>query len=283
MLALGITRLIEPSETAAGSSSQVVIIPVANAASTILPDIALPVTANYRNIGPQMQNPENMQLTLPTKENVRLQENGRIDAQFFSTTVFVGDSITQGLPRYLPYSNYCAYIGASPRSIYSGQLQQKEDGTEEDPMQAILNYAPENIYILLGTNALVSLSVEAVAAYYAEMIDTFKAQLPEDVDIYIQSVTPVMAGYTYTFNPSDIPLLNDALVQLAYEKDVYYVDISEVLADENGWLKPEYGAEADGYHLQPIAYRAWVEYLITHTAYNPRHAYLYLEGSPYYM
>ena len=56
-------------------------------------------------------------------------------------------------------------------------------------------------------------------------------------------------------------------VALAVEKGCFFLDLWEVLADENGDLRAEY-AQPDGYHLLPEGYAAWVEYLRTHTAHT---------------
>jgi len=56
-----------------------------------------------------------------------------------------------------------------------------------------------------------------------------------------------------------------ALAAVALEKNCYFLNLWEVLADENGDLKAEY-AQPDGYHLKPEGYTAWVDYLCSHTA-----------------
>ena len=48
------------------------------------------------------------------------------------------------------------------------------------------------------------------------------------------------------------------------EKNCAFLNLWEVLADENGDLKAEY-AQNDGYHIKPEGYTVWVDYLQTHT------------------
>ena len=59
--------------------------------------------------------------------------------------------------------------------------------------------------------------------------------------------------------------INDELAAVALEKNCSFLNLWEVLADENGDLKAEY-AQPDGYHLKPEGYTAWVDYLCSHTA-----------------
>ena len=51
---------------------------------------------------------------------------------------------------------------------------------------------------------------------------------------------------------------------IALEKDCYFLNLWEVLADENGDLNESY-AQPDGYHVKPDGYSVWVEYLAAHT------------------
>lgn len=249
-----------------------------------LPELPAVDNTSWNFVGPVEQEGEPMSVITPDSRMIALPENGRVDMQFFDTAVFVGDSLTQGLEIYkqgIPNAKYCAYKGASPRSIYSGEAVTRTDGTSEVPLDALESYQPDNVYILMGTNAMVAMADEDLLAYYGGMIDAMKERLHPEVSFYIQSITPVLQGVDGRFDAARIAGLNNALAQMAFEKGCYFVDLHEALAGEDGWLRSDYGAK-DGYHLQPIGYAAWVEYLVTHTAYNRRHSHLYLEGSHYY-
>ena len=75
--------------------------------------------------------------------------------------------------------------------------------------------------------------------------------------------------------------MNDQLAVLAAKWDVYFLNIQEALMDESGQLRSEYLGTYDCVHLSPEGYRAWEEYLMTHTVYNPRN--LYEAGTSYYI
>lgn len=231
--------------------------------------------------------PEGGQPTLvePDRRMLSLPENGRVDMQFFDNTVFVGDSLTQGLQIYrqgIPNAKYCAYKGISPRQIYDGSIQTATSGTKEVPMDALVAHQPDNVYILLGTNAMVGMADEPLLAYYNEMLDVMQQRLLPGVSIYVQSITPVLKGVDARFDMDRINALNDQLAKMAHEKGMYFVDLHEALAGDDGWLRTDYGASRDGYHLNPSGYTAWVEYLVTHTAFNQRHAHLYQQGDLHY-
>ncbi|MDL2293655.1 GDSL-type esterase/lipase family protein [Ruminococcaceae bacterium OttesenSCG-928-D13] len=294
-LAWGITSLIErghqdgdvvdPASAPSGAAQPVSLPEVVEPDDAPLQSLPPVDNTGWNFVGP-LEQQEPLQVLSPSARMIALPENGRVDMKFFDTTVFVGDSITQGLELYssgIPNAKYCAYRGASPRSMYSGETIRKtpSDTNPEVPLDKLVEYQPDNVYILMGTNAMVSMDDEPLLEYYAGMIDAFKAALDPAVTFYIQSITPVVQGVDSRFSLDRINSLNDQLAKMALEKGCYYIDLHEALAGDDGWLRPDYGA-GDGYHMTPVGYAAWVEYLVTHTAYHRRHAHLYLEGSHYY-
>ena len=55
-----------------------------------------------------------------------------------------------------------------------------------------------------------------------------------------------------------------AIMQMAGEKKVYYVNVAEAIKDENGCLPADVGA--DGMHFGPSTYNLWLDYLRDHYA-----------------
>lgn len=220
----------------------------------------------------------------PDYRMLALPQNGRIDMSYFDNVTFVGDSLTQGLFIYdiFPNAHYCAYQGVSPRAIYSGQALNRHarlGGGTEVPLDAMEAQQPDNVYIMMGLNAMVGLSNEDVVYYYNEMVDAIRARLHPEVSFYIQSVTPVRPVNDPKFTMDRIHQLNNMLAKLAYEKGIHFVDLNEVLIGPDGWMREEYGAR-DGYHMNKDGYLAWRDYLTTHTAFHRRHNHLYTEGNP---
>lgn len=290
-LAWVVTGIIQKSGTSPSGN------PISTPASTddMQPVVSIPGGANGTvpitdntawNVAQPLQPMGSVQPVVePDRRMLALPENGRVDMSYFDTTVFVGDSLTQGLQIYsqgIPNAKYCAYKGISPRQIYDGSLQTSTNGTKEVPMDALVAYQPDNVYVLLGTNAMVGMADEPLLAYYSEMLDTMRARLLPGVSIYVQSITPVLQGVDARFDFDRINYLNDQLAKLAFEKGMYFIDLHEALAGDDGWLRTDYGASRDGYHLNPTGYTAWVEYLVTHTAFNQRHAHQYIPGNHQY-
>lgn len=196
-----------------------------------------------------------------------------VERSSFSDVSFLGDSLTQGMQLYdtgLPNAHFCAYKGVGPNAVVNNTTCRRADGEKEVPMEALASQQPRALYILLGTNVLTTDSdYTSFLTYYRLMLDMITQALP-GTPVYVQSVTPVRPEVAAKkghegLNRDRLCRINDELAAVALEKNCYFLNLWEVLADENGDLKAEY-AQPDGYHLKPEGYTAWVDYLCSHTA-----------------
>ena len=85
-----------------------------------------------------------------------------------------------------------------------------------------------------------------------------------------------------SWNGEHLKLINNAIAKLAVSKGLYYVDLWEVMADENGYLRADL-AGSDGLHLlDGSKYRPWLDYLAAHTIYSAHNAQFALaDGGAY--
>lgn len=243
---------------------------------------------SWNTMGPVEQT-VNFEITSPDYRMIALPENGVVDQSFFDTATFLGDSLTQGLELYttgLPNAHYCAYKGTGPSAIVDGATLTTAAGEQQVALDALAQSAPDVVYVLLGTNTLVSTGENAensFLAYYGRMIEMMQERLDPRVRIYIQAIPPTrpeVASSKPGLANDRIRRINNQLAQLALEKGCAFVDLQEALADPEGNLNAEYAAR-DGIHMNPTGYQAWVDYLCRHTVYDKRNPYLY--GSPYYI
>lgn len=196
-----------------------------------------------------------------------------VERSSFSDVSFLGDSLTQGMQLYeegMQNAMFCAYKGVGPNVIVNGTTCNRADGTTEVPLEALTAQNPRAVYLLLGTNVLGrDTDYSSFLTYYRLMLDMLNQTLP-NTKIYVQSITPVRPEVSQKsghegLNRDRLYQINNELAAIALEKDCYFLNLWEVLADENGDLIESY-AQPDGYHLRPAGYAAWVDYLRSHTA-----------------
>lgn len=216
-----------------------------------------------------------------------LPENGRVELSYFDDVTFVGDSITTGWSVYsastgLPNARVVAEISTSPPVSGVQWVHNRDTSQIYDPMQAIADTVPKKVYVMFGTNMLVNQSEateDKLVNDYAAFIDDLGVRIP-GCEIYIQSILiPTEKGTTAKpgLNAERINRVNNRLAALAFEKGCHYLNVQEYLC-RDGVLNWDIAA-SDGIHLNPEGYRAWLDYLATHTAFNPAAAYV--GGSPY--
>ena len=215
-------------------------------------------------------------------------ENGRVSDDYFRDALFIGDSVTQGFawyPEYRDWMRVCAYKGVNPQSILQNYVGQRADGTKIEMWDEInVQQDVANIYILLGANALLQQTDEGFLKFYGELLDKLRVRFP-DTPIYVQSITPTTQEYGEKkpqLEREHLKLINNAIAKLAVSKGLYYVDLWEVMADENGYLRADL-AGSDGLHLlDGSKYRPWLDYLAAHTIYSAHNAQFALaDGGAY--
>ena len=209
------------------------------------------------------------------------------DLSYFDDALFIGDSVTQGFGWYADYKDWmrvCAYKGVNPQQILQNLVGRRADGVTQIEMWDDINVQQdvENIYILLGANALLQQSDEAFLKYYGDLLDKLRERFP-NVPIYVQSITPTTAAQGAKQPPLEnghIRAVNEAIARMATEKGLYYLNAQEALTDADGNLRADYTGTVDGIHMNPTGYAAWADYLLTHTVYSAYNAQFVTAG-PY--
>jgi hypothetical protein len=120
----------------------------------------------------------------------------------------------------------------------------------------VKEFAPDIIYISVGTNDIVLGETNAWISRYGAVIDDLKTSCPR---IYVAGLVPVTheSIYSAAVNPA-VPTMNEELRDLCAEKGVTYIDLS-ALEDGSGALKPE--LSIDGLHYNQQAYEITYEIL----------------------
>ena len=167
-----------------------------------------------------------------------------VGKEWFNDVSFVGDSLTQGMQLYeegMQNAMFCAYKGVGPNVIVNGTTCKRTDGVAEVPLEALTAQQPRAIYVLLGTNVLGrDTDYSSFLTYYRLMLDMLSQTLP-NAKIYVQSITPVRPEVCQKsghegLNRDRLCQINNELAAIALEKNCYFLNLWEVLADENGDL-----------------------------------------------
>ena len=244
----------------------------------------------YTRVGPVQQTINEFDIISPDHRMFQLPENGSVDLSYFEDAVFVGDSLTEGLRIYPNIENAIAKIATfisaknqTPKSFLEGVIVFPDAyRPTQNGVEAIVSENPAKVYITLGTNALTFMNREQLIYYYDQFLTSLKEQLPDSI-FYVCSITPVTvqeASRRPVFSYDAVYAANNEIAMMASQKGMHYINLHEVLAGEDGYLKPEY-AYTDGIHLKPDAYTIWIQYLMSHTVHRADNPYI--PGSPYYL
>lgn len=187
-----------------------------------------------------------------------------VDGAYFDDAAFIGNSRTEGLLIYSGVSGInLAYTGLNVVTAYTTNAI-RVDGVKVPVMTALQSTTFSKAYIMFGVNEVGWMSVDTFISYYRSIIQDVKAVNP-DAKIYVQSMLPVTAKFEAergSITNEKIYMFNTYLKALADEQGVYFLNIVEAVADENGYLPAN--ASWDGFHLTAEYCGIWYNYLLTH-------------------
>ena len=229
--------------------------PVTNPPVTEPPQTEPPVTNPPETEPPQIFHP------------VRVPECETVDDSFFADAVFIGDSRTVGLSLWSGLkSNYYSEVGLNVSSVQKRAYVPSGD-SKLTLAEALAQSRFTKVYLSFGINEIGWSSTKAFISTYTNLVNLVKEKLP-DADIYVQAILPMSkkTAESDTYSPmggnDKIAEYNEALLDLCESEGLYFVDLCEVFADENGDLNAT--DSGDGIHLGSKSYHTWADYLRTH-------------------
>ncbi len=161
--------------------------------------------------------------------------------------VFLGDSLTE----YGLWSEWFLGRSVVNRGIggdtSAGVLRRLDTSTGSQ----------RKLSLLIGTNDLaLGVRIPAIAANVGAIIDGIRRTAPA-TEIYLNGVLPRARRFR-----DRVRELNDALLAVADERTVVFLDLWPALADADGALRRDF--TMDKLHLTGAGYRAWVGVLADH-------------------
>ena len=188
------------------------------------------------------------------------------DLAYFDDAIFIGDSRTEGLFLNTGLSNATsfAHMGLMVDTVFTRPLF-NVNGEKVSVIDAMKKAEFSKVYIMLGINETGWAYSSIFIQKYGEIIDAIR-EINPDVLIYVQAIMPVSQKVSNTHSyvkNSKITEYNQLLLQMAEEKQVYYIDTASAVAGEGGSLPDD--AAPDGIHLVRSYCQRWLDYLMTHT------------------
>ena len=201
----------------------------------------------------------------PTGEFYYLQE---VPEEYFDDVLFIGDSRTDGLFFWGDLKEHSDFFARNSLSVFTA-LKKKilfhsaTEGDSKMKLEEVLEAKQYGkIYVSLGVNELGVSNIPKYYDTYKELLTRIRELQPEAI-IYVQGimhVTKSTAQKSPFTNNTNIVERNQAISTFANGRDIFYLDMNELICDEEGNLRSD--LSGDGVHLKASAYSYWRDFLL---------------------
>ena len=209
---------------------------------------------------------------LATEEEESIPEEvgeDRLPDSFFDDALFIGDSLTGSLGTYNLLNGglgdaivfhmnglACHHLIQQNKQIY---FMGESCSVERAAAKAGVN----KLFLMLAMNDI-GAPLEDLQYCWETLLERLRETCPE-LTVYIQSGTPLRTDDFY-FTRDNMDAYNEMLQAVCEAYDCVYVDITEGLEDEEGYMKKEY--QLDNVHLNPEGCAIWMENLHRASCYS---------------
>lgn len=167
--------------------------------------------------------------------------------------LFLGDSITD-------YYDLDKYYPDMP-TVNSGVSGNTTLDILKDMKERAYQYNPSKVFLLIGTNDLdTKYSREDIIENIEKILSEIKENRPK-AELYLESIYPVNPDVRRSKagnrNNDDIKQINKELKKYCKENKINYINLYDLLKDEDDNLKAEY--TKDGLHLSDEGYQVVTE------------------------
>ncbi len=198
-------------------------------------------------------------------DSVKLKKTKNYGDEYFNKITMVGDSNTMNmyLNGYLNGLKAWAIPCLHAESMHSIEINLYGLGKKMKLIDAIEKYKPETIILNFGTFSTAWISEETFIEKANQMIEQIKEKSP-NTKIILISIYPIKKGDNINkFQQNIINKYNFLILEMANKHGLKYLDVQEVLKDDEGYGKEEYFVE-DKFHLTALGHRTVKEYIKTH-------------------
>ena len=197
----------------------------------------------------KIEAPEGADSELPNQKHYitawdRCLDQLRIDCD----VAFLGDSITykSNFFQEFPDLTICN-LGVSSDTIKAMNYR----------VGTLWTIRPEHVFLMIGINSLQNDNIDECIEDYRYLVDNVQSRY--DFQLYIMSLTPKSKNESGIDDPSPETIIsfNEALAQIAEEKNAIYIDLFSQIADDSGYVIDKY--THDGLHISDAAYEVWAD------------------------
>lgn len=192
----------------------------------------------------------------------------QVDESYLDDALFIGDSRTQGLFEYGGLEDHATFYCKTSLTIYD--LFKNDSAfirTESGNLtltQALSQKQFGKIYLMLGINEMGTGTAESFFTEYAKAVLKIR-ELQPDAILFVEGIMHVAAKKNASdpiFNNFNIDVRNVEIQTLENRRDIFYLDVNEVVCDEAGNLFD--GWSFDQIHLKGKYYQVWRDFLLQH-------------------
>ena len=214
--------------------------------------------------------------TIPPVSDEQLDE-GYLDA-WFDDSLMIGDSIAGGLNMYAtkergnnrPCLGNMRIVGVSGltlKQVLAGERKEKPAKVLFRSRFMTVSEVVEltqakRLFFMLGVRDLEWYSAEKLIDVYGEIISIVKADHP-DLRIYVHSLMPTLKSFAKKvhLDYATHKAANEKLRAFCEENGYTYIELADLVRDEDGFLKYEYSGPDYSFHPNDIAKAIWVKLL----------------------
>lgn len=184
-----------------------------------------------------------------------------------SDAVFIGDSRTVGMMNSTdkPMATFICAVGLNIDTVLESTDIAQGDGSVGTLEQALSGREFGRVFISFGTNEMGWPYTDVFEEHYSEMVSTIQGYQP-NAEIYLIGILPLTESQDYDgddVNNENARIFSASIEKVAGELGVHYLDCSEAVADENGFLPEE--ASPDGIHMEADYCLYWQNFIIDNT------------------
>ena len=180
--------------------------------------------------------------------------------EYYDKSVFIGDSIMCGYYYYADANLSSIAHSSDFLAVKSFSLIHALTAADTDPLQpayqgqklnvwdSVALMDVDDVFIMFGTNDLVSYSPQDTYERYLILIVKFMQTNP-DVRIHIISMTPPAAGVAKGYlSAKNVEELNNLMLAASHRFEFDVIDLAGSVADENGNLQAAYCSDNYVHH-----------------------------------